>query len=211
MRKLWMRFRRWLPGHALYCGFFLVFLAGGAILLCSFFGYVHLNAEEQVTLFSGLLAGAVVWWQGHLLARQLAYSTVLDLYKEWDSAEMLERRGAAWILTEDRPDPETIEGVLEFLEKVSTMERDRYISRRLIWDTFGWYIGRYFYYCKDAIKDLRVYWTGKSDPTLYRDLERFYGSLIKLEAEERNLKVEDIEKEYHDTRGKFVRAEGAAE
>lgn len=42
-------------------------------------------------------------------------------------------------------------------------------------------------------------------------LERFYGSLIKFEAEERNLKVEEIEKEYHDTRGKFILAEGARE
>jgi len=152
-----------------------------------------------------------VWWQGYLLARQLAYSTVLDLDKEWNSAEMLERRSAAWTLAEERPNPATIEDVLEFLEKVSTLERHRYISRRLIWDTFGWYVGRYFFYCRDAIKDLRLKWTGKSDPTLYCDLERFYGSLVKFEAEERNLKVEEIEKEYHDMRGKFILSEGAGE
>jgi len=211
MRKLWLRFRRQLPGSGLYWIFSLVYFPGWVLLLSSFCGYPELKAEEKATLFAGLLAAGIVWWQGHLLARQLAYSTVLDLSKEWNSAEMLERRSAAWILTKESPNPETVEGVLEFLEKVSTLERDRYISRRLIWDTFGWYIGRYFYYCKDAIKDLRIYWTGKSDPTLYCDLERFYGSLIKFEAEERNLKVEEIEKEYHDTRGKFILAEGARE
>jgi hypothetical protein len=206
-----MQFRRWLPGRGLYLGFSVVIFAGAGILLGSFFRDIGLNAEGKATLFSGLVAAAVVWWQGHLLARQLAYGTVLDLYKEWNSSTMVEARRKAWVVAEEGPNPETIEDVLEFLEKVSTLERDKYISRRLIWDTFGWYIGRYFFYCKDAIKDLRTYWTGKSDPTLYCDLERFYESLIKFEAEKRNLKVEDIEKEYHDTKGKFVRAEGAGE
>jgi len=211
MRKLWLRFRRQVPGSGLYWIFSLAYFPGWVVLLGSLCGYSELKTEEKATLFAGLLAAGIVWWQGYLLARQLAYGTVLDLYKEWSSAEMLERRSVAWILTEESPNPATIEDVLEFLEKVSTLERDRYISRCLIWDTFGWYVGRYFYYCRDAIQNLRIYWTGKSDPTLYCDLERFYGCLIRFEAEERNLKVEEIEKEYHETKGKFILSEGAGE
>jgi hypothetical protein len=207
MRKAWMQLRRWLPGHGLYCVFVLVFLAGGVVLLCALLGCIGLGAEEKVTLFSGLLAGAVVWWQGHLLARQLAYATVLDLCKEWSSSEMLRKRSEAWLPIEECANLDTIEEVLEFLEKVSTLERDRYITRRLIWDTFGWYIGRYFYYCRRDIMQLRTKWTVKSDPTLYQDLERFYTCLIELEAAERNLKVEDVEREYDDRKGKFIASE----
>jgi hypothetical protein len=211
MRKLWMRVRRWFPGHGLYFCFALVFLAGGVVLLSSLLGCVHLKTDEIITLFSGLLTGGVVWWQGHLLARQLAYGTVLELCKEWNSNEMIEKRSAAWIVAKEGPNPETIEEVLEFLEKVSTLERDRYISRRFIWDTFGWYVGRYFYYCREEIQNLRTYWTGKEDRTLYCDLERFYARLIEFEAGERNLEPKAIEEEYYNTRGKFIKAEGTAE
>ncbi len=83
---------------------------------------------------------------------------------------------------------------LEFLEKVSTLERDRYITRHLIWDTFGWYVCRYYYYCRKDIDDLRRKWTNGSNPTLYQDLQHFYDRLIAIEAQERNLKVKDIER-----------------
>ena len=30
----------------------------------------------------GLFAGALVWWQGYLITRQIVLGTVVDLYKE---------------------------------------------------------------------------------------------------------------------------------
>jgi hypothetical protein len=211
MRIYWRRFQRWLPGHRQDCVFFLVFLVGVVFLLSPFFGWTELNWEARAALFSGLLAGAVVWWQVHLLVRQLAYDTVVKLDREWNSREMMGKRRLAWIAEKESPNFETVEGVLEFLEKVSTLERDKYITREFVWDTFGWYISRYFYYCRDTIKELRTYWTGKSDPTLYSDLEQFYRRLVQFEAAKRNLEVSDIEEEYHNTRGKFIQAEGASE
>ena len=211
MRIYWRRFQRWLLGHRTDCAFFLMFLLGVVLLVSPFFGWIEMNWEARAALFSGLLAGAVVWWQVYLLVRQLAYGTVLELYKEWTSSEMLERRRRAWILDKEAPNPKTIEDVLEFLEKVSTLERDRYITTSLIWDTFGWYVGRYFFYCQETIKDLRIYWTLKNDQTLYSDLEQCYNRLLKFEAAKRNLEIKTIEEEYHNTRGKFIQAEGASE
>jgi len=208
MRIYWRRFQRWLLGHRIDFAFFLAFLLGVVFLLSSFLGWIELNWEAKAALFSGLLAGAVIWWQVHLLVRQLAYGTVLELDREWNSREMLKRRRDAWIVDKETPNPENVEGVLEFLEKVSTLERDRYILKEFVWDTFGWYISRYFYYCRDTIKGLRTYWTGKTDPTLYCDLEQLYGRLIQFEADKRNLEVSAIEEEYHNSKGKFIQAEG---
>lgn len=207
MEELSERFRRWLAGDYPNLLFMLVALAVGAVLIAAIIGCTRLGPEGIATLFSGLLAGIVVWWQILLLVRQLEYTAVQDLSKEWNSAEMGERRKNAWIVGKDAPNPERIEDVLEFLEKVSTLEKKRYISRDLIWDTFGWYVGRYYYYCKNEIVELRKKWTKGNDPTLYQDLEHFYIRLLESEAKQRKLKLEDVQMEYDETIGKFIRSE----
>jgi hypothetical protein len=209
MKRVWRKIRFWVPGHIPDCCFILLFLGGGAVLLAALAGRFPMDAEAKMTLFSGLLAGGVVWWQVWLLVRQMAYGTVLDLYKEWNSLEMLTRRRHAWILDKECPNPETIEDVLEFLEKVSTLERRKYIGREFIWDTFGWYVSRYYFYCRTVIEeDLRRKWTNGNDTTLYQDLEYLYGRLVEEEASQRNLRVKDIEMEYDDRKGKFIQSEG---
>lgn len=96
---------------------------------------------------------------------------------------------------------------MEFLEKVSTLERDRYITRQLVWDTLGWYIGRYFFYCKEEIERLRTKWTHRYDPTLYQDLQRFYDRLLEFEGKQKNLGKQEIEDEYQRTRKMFILSE----
>ncbi|HWO39754.1 MAG TPA: hypothetical protein VNO32_64115 [Candidatus Acidoferrum sp.] len=211
MRGMWAQCSRWLAGDKPNFVFLLIVLAATVVLLRSVLGLTGLGVEGMATLFSGLLAGLVVWWQIRLLVRQLEYTAVQELDKEWNSPEMLKRRAGAWIEDKEIPNPQNVEDVLEFLEKVSTLEKERYISIELIWDTFGWYIGRYYYYCKDEIQRLRTYWTGKEDRTLYCDLEHFYESLLGFEARKRNLSKAAVKEEYHNTRGKFIRAEGARE
>jgi len=177
-------------------------------------GKPNLSQSDRVALFVGLFGGAVVWWQGYLITTQMILGTVVDLYKEWNSEHMLEKRSDAW--TNEEPNPETIEGVLEFMEKVSTLQRNRFVTQRLIWDTFGWYLGRYYFYSKNIIEHLRTKWTPQHDPTLYQDLERFYPILLRLEVEQRNEKRKpgsrpltstDIENEYRQTRKMFVESE----
>lgn len=51
-------------------------------------------ATTYATLLVGFIAADVVVWQGTLIKRQLAFSTYLELDKEWNSEEMIEGRQA---------------------------------------------------------------------------------------------------------------------
>lgn len=195
---------------------FLGSLLCGVLVLASSLLWARpaFSLTDQVALSVGLLGAAVVWWQGHLIARQIVLGTVVDLYREWNSPEMLAKRKEAW--HGEDPDPETIEDVLEFLEKVSTLAKNRFVTQQLVWDTFGWYIGRYYFYSKPVIERFRSKWTPKGDPTLYQDLEKFYPELVRLEVEQRNEKRKpgsepltrsDIEDEYRQTRNMFIESE----
>ena len=191
----------------LYGLFSLLILTGSAVLLGALIGLVSLSSTDRVALFCGLLASGIVWWQGHLLARQLAYGAVLDLYREWNSVEMLHVRRNAWDREKECASRETIEDVLEFLEKVSTLWRNGYIGQKFVWDTFGWYVGRYYFYCRSEIDFCRTKWTHKPDPTLYQDLQAFYHRLLAVEARERRVPEREVEDEYQRTRKMFILSE----
>ncbi len=205
----WRARARWNPAYVI----FSVLFAMGCLILLKW-------GADRVTLFILLITGAVIWWQGHLIRRQMELNTTIDLYKEWNSAEMLRKRRTAWKRHEAgdgwEPDPRTIEDVLEFLEKVSTFEKQRFLPRGLIWDTFGWYVWRYYFYCANVIGDLRNTWgPGSPDPTLYRDLEEFYPKMLRMELAERNYKrrdgkkltEKDVEQELDLTRDRFIESE----
>jgi len=78
--------------------------------------------EAAATVFIGLLTLDVIWWQGHLIKRQLAFSTFIELDKEWNSREMLDVRKSVrdengkWNLS-------NLEGPLEFFEKLASFSR----------------------------------------------------------------------------------------
>ncbi|MGB2639105.1 MAG: hypothetical protein WA857_05150 [Candidatus Acidiferrum sp.] len=216
MSKHWASLRALVARQTLFYWIFSLAISFGAILLLSAvaLGKPSLSTSDRVALFAGLLATAVVWWQGHLIARQMVLGAVIELYREWNSEGMAEKRRKAW--TSEGPNPQKIEGVLEFLEKVSTLEKNRFVSRQLVWDTFGWYLGRYYFYCKNEIQRLRLRWTPRGDATLYQDLDAFYKRLIAFELRERNRKRkprsglitgEDIETEFQQTRKMFIAAE----
>ena len=150
-----------------YIGFSLVFVLGIITFVWPSVVRFVLTTADRVVLFAGLLTGGIIWWQGHLIRRQMELDTTVGLYDEWNSKEMLQKRRGAWL--PDKPNPETVEHVLEFLEKISTFEKGRFISRGSIWDTFGWYLWRYYFYSKDVIAEMRREWTPKApDRTLYK-------------------------------------------
>src|ERR1700682_4458077 len=91
-----------------------------------------LRLSEGVTLFAGLLAAAIVWWQGHLIKEQMQLQAIIELAKEWNSVEILKLRSGSWD-DNNKPNKEHLELVLEFLEKVSTFEKRGVISDALIW------------------------------------------------------------------------------
>lgn len=193
--------------NKLYWVFSLLFLVCAVWILLSVFHVACFGPSDGVTLFAGGLAGGIVWWQGHLIKRQMELQAIIDLHKEWNSREMAENRRGAW---DDRnqADKNRIENVLEFLEKVSTFERRGAVSAELIWDTFGWYVWRYYHYSAEVVGELRKEWTPKkADQTLYQDLEALYGKLLKQETERRNLTEQDAKEELEMTKEKFISSE----
>lgn len=212
-RKVWS----WLSENHLTAVFCILFGAGGLILLLSLFwrSLWGLSRTDLVTLFVGLVAAGVVWWQGHLIKQQMQLDAVLDLDREWNSKQMLENRSAAWN-DKNEPELDTIEGVLEFLEKVSTFARRRIVSADFIWDTFGWYVWRYYFYSRKAIRKRRAYHTDTFDPTLYADLQRLCTTLIEKEIEARNkakgkgqkrIDIRDVVRELEQHKAEFAKAE----
>jgi hypothetical protein len=193
----------------------LTLLAAVGIVL-SVLGKEGFGKTEAAALFAGLLAFAIVWWQGHLIKKQMELQAIIELEKEWNASEMVLRRSAAWN-HKNEPDKDCIESVLEFFEKVSTFERRGVISADLIWDTLGWYLWRYHYYSRAVIDELRVGWTPKEhDKTLYRNLEILYRKLLKRDIRYRNrgkirrgtrLRTTDMEDELNRTKDSFIRSE----
>ncbi len=84
-----------------WCRRYVVPLALGILTLIPFVGLIGAilcrtwdAATTYATLLVGFIAADVVVWQGTLIKRQLAFSTYLELDKEWNSKEMIEARQA---------------------------------------------------------------------------------------------------------------------
>lgn len=60
-------------------------------------------------------------WQDYLIKRQFAFSTYLDLDKEWNSHEMTEARQTVHAPGSEARDLSRLEGILEFFEKLASM------------------------------------------------------------------------------------------
>lgn len=204
--------------NKLYGLFLFMCVTCFAGIVLSITGVAGLKVSDGATLFAGLLATGIIWWQGHLIKQQMQLQAIIELDKEWNSREMLEKRRGAWN-DRNETDESRIEDVLEFLEKVSTFEKNGVISEDLIWDTFGWYVWRYYQYNNEVIRELRKEWTPKEvDLTLYQDLEALCGKLLNREIEERNKKKsrghpilteQDVRQELDITREKFIASERA--
>ncbi len=208
----WLARRRW---NWFFAIFFVLFALGFSLLVASiFFVKILSDAADRVTLSVGLITGGIIWWQGHLIKKQMELETIIDLYKEWNSREMIRKRWCAW--TSNGPNPNTIEDVLEFLEKVSTLEKNGTISRGIIWDTFGWYLWRYYFYCRSTILEIQKRSAPvERDRTLYQDLRAFFPKLLNMEVAERNcylrepvkLTTCDLRRELRQTMATFIESE----
>src|SRR5580704_16784109 len=104
----------------------------------------------------GLIAAGVIWWQAKLLKRQIALSTFLELDKEWNSDAMIETRkevrraDGTWNLSR-------LEGVLEFFEKLSMLERTKALNEEDVFDsTLIWHLARYYLFSRAQIVRMRT-------------------------------------------------------
>ena len=215
----------WLVGSALPIGYIIVRCWLGFHRLQWTLFYIHPDSWMTcfvywATVFLACVTGAVIWDQGTQLKKQNQLNALIDLYAEWDGTEMLEYRdGASRALAKkhlSEDDLNYIEVVLEFFEKVSTLVENGTLDANSVWQGFGWYLVRYYYYSKEFIEIFRTRWTTINDPTLYENIGYVYKKLMAEEIRERNNKCTGsqekidqriIEKEYDNTKDKFLKQE----
>jgi hypothetical protein len=131
-----------------------------------------------MTAYLTIVTGGVIFWQGQQLKKQLELQVLIELFKEWNSAEMRKRRAAydKNINTEDELNK--LEIILEYLERIGSYYKNKVLSKNLIWDTIGWFIMRYYFYNTDNISKIQAKW---EDDTLYCDLKELYCHLLDME------------------------------
>lgn len=137
-------------------------------------------AITYATLLVGFIAAGVVVWQGYLIKRQLAFSTYLDLDKEWNSEEMIEARKAVHAPGSMEWNHSRLEGILEFFEKLASMFKLSGDMPFIYQSTLGWYAAQYFLFAHEhgQIKYLRDLW----QDYLYQDLEDLYTLYLENEV-----------------------------
>ena len=170
---------------------------------------LHIGPGAWMTLYLAYVTGVVIWWQGQQLKKQIELQTIEKLYEEWNSPEMCGDRKLCVKAMKGNiakgNNRDKVETVLEFLERVCSYYRKGILNDELIWDDFGIYIARYYYYNqKGNIKYIRDYWG--HDKTLYEDMEKSYKPIIEYECSRRNelqktrLDQSKLEKEYDATK-----------
>lgn len=87
-----------------------------------------------MALVAGLITTFVVWWQAHLLKKQIALSTFLELDKEWNSESMWERRREVR-RADDSWNESVLEGVLEFVEKFAMLTRTKALKKKDVYNS----------------------------------------------------------------------------
>jgi hypothetical protein len=137
-------------------------------------------AAAYATVLVGFIAAEVVVWQGYLIKRQLAFSTYLDLDKEWNSQEMIKSRRAVRAPGSTEWNHSRLEGILEFFEKVASMFKLSGEMPFIYQSTLGWYAAQYFLFAHEhgQIKYLRDLW----QDSLYQDLEDLYTFYLENEV-----------------------------
>jgi hypothetical protein len=140
----------------------------------------HWDAATMcAALLVGLVAAVVVVWQGYLIKQQIAFSTYLDLDKEWNSKEMIEARKTVHEPGSKDWDHSRLEGILEFFEKLASMYKLSGDMPFIYQSTLGWYAARYFLFAREhgQIQYLRQLWKDE----LYKDLEDLYTFYLRNE------------------------------
>jgi hypothetical protein len=137
-------------------------------------------AAVGATLFVGMLAADVVFWQSYLIKRQLAFSTYLDLGKEWNSPEMIEARKSVHAPDSEHWDDSRLEAILEFFEKLAKLFKISGDTSLIYESSLGWYAAHYFLFARQhgRIQHLRDLW----QDYIYEDVEEFYRFYLAKEA-----------------------------
>jgi hypothetical protein len=180
----------------------------GIVTLAAFVALMsamHCRSWEAATVFAtllvGLIAADVVVWQGHLIKQQIAFSTYLDLDKEWNSKEMIEARQNVHEAGTENWDYSRLEGILEFFEKLASMFKLSGDMPFIYQSTLSWYAAHYFLFAREhgRIQYLRDLWKDR----LYGDLEELYRFYLISEVGHREKAQKIWEAERLTTETKF--------
>lgn len=171
-------------GNVLFSWFVraLVLLAIVAALTGLAFAICFRSWDAAATLLAGFLAVGVVWWQGSLIKRQLAFSTFIELDKEWNSEEMVETRKNVRD-PQDQRDISRLEGALEFFEKMASFWLTGVLDTDLVCNsTLGWYAAHYYLFAREHGKIEHLRGPDVWNDYVYGDLERLYKKYLTREA-----------------------------
>jgi hypothetical protein len=137
-------------------------------------------ATTYATLLIGFMAGDMVVWQGYLIKKQLAFSTYLELDREWNSQEMIEARKTVHAPGSEEWNLSRLEAILEFFEKLASMFKLSGDMPFIYQSTLGWYAAQYFLFADNhgQIKYLRQLW----DADVYQDLEDLFTYYLQHEV-----------------------------
>lgn len=153
------------------------------------------------TLIAGTVAAGAVLWQGDLIKRQIAFSTYIELDREWNSGDMLNARSHVHVPATDEWDHSHLEAILEFFEKLA-MLFDVTAAKPFVFEsTLVWYAVRYFLFAREhgQIQKLRDTW----QTPVYGDLERLYARYVRNRAGRGQAKRRDWEEKVLSTERKF--------
>ena len=187
--------------YAVHIAISIAILGVGGLVL----SLAYCRWDTAATLFVGLAAACVVWWQGTLIKEQIRFQSLIELDKEWNSPEMLKRRETAFDKTAKQYELYKLEGILEFLEKLASFKQAGVLDMHLLpYSNLGWYGVRYFFFKRENIETLRKKW---KDENLYEDLKSFYEEYLTLEGGRSDEKRKSYERELESTRDEFTENE----
>lgn len=220
--RFYIKHPNWTKGICISIFIFLIFSAITAGILRS-----EVNAGDWLTAYItfylaiatiilAITTAFVIIWQGQQLKIQLELQVMTTLYTEWN--EMSKERCKLCsiipsilqiedeIVTINDNTLDIVEDVIEFLEKIASYYQNCVLTRTLIWDTFGFYIMRYYFYTRCAINSIRKKWS--NDKTLYKDLDKLYIVLMEEEVRLRKKKnKKEIEDCFIEELEKFIKSE----
>jgi len=125
---------------------------------------------------------ALIYYIKNLKLTRLSNSAkmVLDLVNNFNSIEMRKhRRSFASLLLESRPaiDLRRDAPVLEFFEEIGYMTGRGVLDEGMVWNSFSWWVKRYYLAVKDRIVEARSEVRSRS---LYRETEWLYERMCSV-------------------------------
>lgn len=148
---------------------------------------VDFNALAAWAAVVAALAAVVALWTESRRSRfALGVDLILKLDERFNSEEMRRARRAAAKSLLDKTHTEADE-VLDFFEMIGFLARRGALDEKMIWETFFYWIYRYWHCAKEYIERQR-----EGDPTLWANAAHLYKRVVAIEKCERRCSDADM-------------------